>query len=502
MTDRTPILSETGWRRLILGSFMIIVLFVIFNSGARTVIIVSTLLDDDNIGGSQPERQQQEILDRSREAVASSELILSFLEGASVFVTLALGAAAVYGFTTTGQLRDEIRDERDRNNKQLKERFDQIAQNIELKQENLEQKVRDELEDFEPLKQLIERSEALVREKLPEHVIENLDQLPEVVGQLDQMKDDLEHDITARLTNFQEDFVEMFQANQELSLRNYKEAYSASTRVLQRSPNNLQALYIAGWLELQYIPGKLQDGIQKLEKARDLARDIDTPSIDAAYAVGLRRRALNFERGSRAREEAMNEARIELERALTMNENLLDLNRESFWGPIGGIYRDIGKIDLAIESYEKALSITPGSSYPMGNLATLYLIQLKEGLTPKREPIEAFRKTIEFAERELANLPSDYYLMMDIAMASSVLTIEDMNQYDKEAREKFEQAISRNPTSKMMGVSLRGWERLKDSIPDEVEWVSVMEYIQTYIDDLLAAIEKRDDYDEAHNSGD
>ncbi|HEX3051206.1 MAG TPA: hypothetical protein VHP83_11165, partial [Aggregatilineaceae bacterium] len=128
--------------------------------------------------------------------------------------------------------------------------------------------------------------------------------------------------------------------------------------------------YIAGWLELQFILDHFAQGVAHLERVVQLRGD--WPTARAAYGIALRRQATK-ETDPIERQNLFVRAEGELLAALGQNPHLLDPNQESFWGPIGGIRRDKGNLVGAIEAYENALKVTPRSSYPLGNLAGLYL---------------------------------------------------------------------------------------------------------------------------------
>ncbi|PJF38171.1 MAG: hypothetical protein CUN55_18365, partial [Phototrophicales bacterium] len=54
------------------------------------------------------------ILERANDAVNSAELILSFLEGASVVITVAIAAATIFGLSNINELRNEFNETKKR----------------------------------------------------------------------------------------------------------------------------------------------------------------------------------------------------------------------------------------------------------------------------------------------------------------------------------------------------------------------------------------------------
>ena len=368
-------------------------------------------------------RAEQALRDADR-ATAMANQVLSFLEGASVLVALALGAAAIYGFRNAQEVRRDLREE---------------IEEIKI--------MRGEMERYG----------------------DHLRLLPERMDRLDAM----EATVTDALRDMQPVFVALLQSNHELQLRNYEMAYAAVMRALERDPDNPMALYIAGWLEFQYIPGQQERGAEHLRQA--LKVQPDWPSAMAAYGVVLRRQAMRAT-GSR-RDDLFNQAEGHLRQALGLNPNLIDLNRESLWGPVAGILRDTGKFDRAIEAYEQACRVTPGSSYPRGNLAALYLRRGNDDPDSpwRKKALETFSRTEKAAEAELSLVPNDYFHVMDLAMSRMVLGQDDPAMFDF-AFETLNDALDMRPAPEMLGVSRRGWQNLLDYSPQD--WTTLRENLR------------------------
>lgn len=400
------------------------------------------LQDDDTL--TDPQRRMLEraevTLDRANESAEMAGTILSFLEGASVLIALALGAAAIFGFQNSRELRKDIEEER--------------------------AKIEAELKKFTLFWEQIRPVEDSLR--------------------------NLDRSLTAfenAQKSIQDNFGDLLQANQELSLKNYLEAYHYAKRVLERSPNNIQALYIAGWLETQYIPGMLESACQRFQEALQI--DAKAPSVKAAFGVALRRMAI-ASKDDKEKRRLFDESLGNLLQALGQNENLIDLNRESFWGPVGGNYRDKGQIDSAIEAYERALSVTPGSSYPMGNLGALYLYQAKEQQSDefKQKALDMFKETVRASESEIGLNPNDYFVIMDLAMANTILGAEETKYY-RTAQRWLNHALSDaiGATPGMLRVSLGGWRRLFESCPED--WGQVQVNLDKAIKKIEEAMQER-----------
>jgi tetratricopeptide (TPR) repeat protein len=383
----------------------------------------------------------------AQNAVSSVETMLNFLQGAGFLVALALGAAAIYGFRNAQDTRRELKDE-------VKELGDTRSD------------LKDEMREFKDIRSEVDQHREALRN------------LPGVLDHLGS----LERDVRESLEHIQPIFLDLLQANQELRLRNYEEAYTAVKRVLELDPDNPLGLYTAGWLELQYIPDQLEQGITHLERAVKLRPDWATAI--AAYGVVLRRQALMT--SGTARRDLFNRALGLLQQALGMNHNLIDLNLESLWGPVAGVWRDTGKYDEAIEAYERACNVTPGSSYPHGNLAALYLRKEKyePGTGYQEKALDMFQKTQELARAELTLVPNDYFHVMDIAMSTMALGRRDPSNFDR-AHDTLTEALNLTPTPEMLGVSRRGWANLLEYCPDD--WTGLKENLQAALDRISRA---------------
>lgn len=349
----------------------------------------------------------QQALKETDETRDTLDLLLSLLQGGAILAGLALGAAAYFGFRNSKETREDL--------------------------------------------------EELVEKVTP--VIPYLSYLSELAAYAEDRD------------NLQEVVLNLLQASQEMNLRNYQEAYSAVRAVLKEDKNNPFALYIAGWLEMQDVEDRLDDGISHLEQVSRFRPHWSTAS--AAYGVALRRRAVK-EKDDIQRNKKLREAEEHLTDALFRNRYLLDPSGESFWGPVGGIRRDMGnRLDEAIAAYRLALEVTPRSSYIMGNLAGLYLEKAREDPSILKDVIPAFEKTLEFSKAEVASHGYDYFHSMDIAMSTMMLAKKTSSF--KQARESLEDALKLGDAKpeKLHRSYKAGWWRLWFFCPDDDEWGSL-----------------------------
>lgn len=394
---------------------------------------------------------QLDALERANDAVNSVDIVLSFLEGASVLIGLGFGASALYGIRNTDEVRRELESE--------------IA------------KVRQLRDDVVASSRLAEERD----HKMQDH-------LERQIAALEAYRPDLERlkDLRQEIARAQEELALVQQADQEFRLGNHQTAYNFAHQVLATNPHNWMALYIAGWLEVHQLD-KLDDGIEHLKHVNELKTD--WPAAMAAYGVALRRKARRMEGDERAN--LFNKAEGALLQALGQSPNLKDFNEESFWAPVGGIRLETHRMDSAIEAYENALRVTPDSSYPAGNLATLYLqrAHVTGSVSDRERALDAFERTVSAARREQIMKPNDYYLWMDIAQAQTILGYRGPH-YFVETRKALANALQTDPSANLMETSMRGWHSLLDHCPTEEDWQPVRDSIQGAIAAIQTVLDR------------
>jgi|GEM_PF-2237668 len=474
---RTPSFEQVIFGILSLILLLLLLLMVLFI--AQNMSLASQL-DPINLNGDNAitNHEAEILLNRAQDAVSSAELVIGFLEGASVLLALALGAAALVGYQNSRELRKELRDEL--------EKIQKLGQEIENNAVNIKQAV----EVNKKYAKIMENTQPILQAAL--------------------------------------------QTNLELRMQNFQQAYEWASQVRELDSENTFALYITGWLQLQYVKENaageddrlllIEEGIHYLKQAKDLTKD--SPSAMAALGVGLRRlahtqRNIQLQKTKVSRdsipldESILMQAESELGGALAKNDYLLDLNGESFWGALAATRRDLGRTQAAIDGYNRAFKITPRSSYPIGNLAALYL-QLAAELGDDAKTYDetlinaynAFQKTYNLAIRENTNDPSDYFVLMDLAMSAVMLAITDDSDIKNQANQKealnqmardwlddadewLDNAIDTKPTITMYEVSLGGWRRLERYTPESADWDAIRAKLASIIKQLNREIEKQ-----------
>ncbi len=152
--------------------------------------------------------------------------------------------------------------------------------------------------------------------------------------------------------------------------------------------------------------GDLPAALESLEHA--LSIDPNFAPAQAALGLVHRRQAENLPEGPE-RDLLLNRAEEQLLRALRAIPKLVDDDGESWWGPLGSLYRQRQQLAAARQAYERAARVTPHSSYPFSNLAPLYLL---EG---KREPMLAtYRRVEQLALAEVQAEVDNFWAYADL----------------------------------------------------------------------------------------
>ncbi|MCS7072493.1 MAG: tetratricopeptide repeat protein, partial [Anaerolinea sp.] len=198
-------------------------------------------------------------------------------------------------------------------------------------------------------------------------------------------------------------------------------------------------------------------------------------AIDAEFAPARAALGLVYRRQAAAltgleREDKLDEAAREIRAALKHIEHLVDEDGESWWGTLGGLYRRRGQIEAAIDAYRRAAEITPDSSYPLVNLALLYLLS-----GDRQGMLAAFQRAERAARSKVAQHPSDSYAHADL-----LTTLIALERYD-EAETIATAFTALAPTPARIVDEADTLEQLAQTLPDRAP------YIRPFITRLRAA---------------
>ncbi len=203
-------------------------------------------------------------------------------------------------------------------------------------------------------------------------------------------------------------------AEQQVRAHNYDTAIATLQRALTIDETDHATNYLLGYLYTQRKEIAL--AIAHLERALEKEPEF-TPAI-AALGLALRRQGDGLDApGQEAeRQRAWEQAETRLKEALARDPRLTDAEGESYYGSLGGLYRRQGRLYAALDAYERAHQVTPHSSYPLINLASLH-----KRLGNDAEAEQAFRDVVQRAQWQLDDDPRDNWTRCDLAQACLVL---------------------------------------------------------------------------------
>ncbi len=238
------------------------------------------------------------------------------------------------------------------------------------------------------------------RKQLDEATQKIEDMQSQLKEQAEQIRGKAEGAVRA-LTLLQLGEQQLSERNLNAALRTYEEAYSLD-------PDNRATNYFLGYLYTQVK--NVEDGIRHF--------------AEAALAYALRLKA-EHETNDTKQKRGYAEAEELFLKALQDDHQVRDINGESIWAVLGGLYKKQNRTADAINAYLEAEKVTPQNSYPVVNLAVLHFI---EGDAPLAE--KYFMRSVIISERKLDGNPFDYWSRFDLAVAQLVLgeTSEAMKQ--------------------------------------------------------------------------
>lgn len=193
--------------------------------------------------------------------------------------------------------------------------------------------------------------------------------------------------------------------------QDYEGALDTYHRALELDPDNPIIHYRIGYVYTQ--SGMLDEAEEYLSRSLEL--DPNFPPSLAARGYVYRRMGDKMQPGIE-RDITYNRAEEGFLKALNVSPKLMDEDKESWWGSLGGLYRRRGQIDQAIYAYEQCAKVTPQSSYPFSNLALLYL---QTG--SREEMLETYKRVEKLALREVQADVDNYWAYADLIVSRLAL---------------------------------------------------------------------------------
>jgi len=333
------------------------------------------LVPQNQVADEQLQADIERTYERAQDAIQSAELVLSFLEGASVLAGIILVGAGVLGISSIQDLRQDT--------------------------EHIKQEVLNRLETAE--RELLSRAE----------------QLAALEAELENTIQESQKRFSEQITQAAKDAQNAFEAlshhvmAQRLAReRNIDAAIRACRDAHTLDPDNVPNNYLLGTLLLR--KEELDEAIRFLKLAFDTAREDQehtSPPAQAALGFAIRKKGDALSEPME-RNRLYNQAESYLLDAVRAEPHLLNDNNESYYGILGSLYRRQGRTADAITAYQHAARITPRRSYPEINLAMLCL-QTQEF----DESARHCQRAEEKARRRLEDTPDDYWASHDVALA-------------------------------------------------------------------------------------
>jgi tetratricopeptide (TPR) repeat protein len=323
---------------------------------------------DFSDGVSPPEAEI--ILQRASDATNFVSSLLNFLEVAFSAISLALVVGA---WVLRGMILDQVEETREfvkRTEEQLQQRNERLDQ--------LEKRLTDDLRRM----------------------------VDETHREIDQVK--RQGRDSFRVLSLQ------LLAEQQVRAHNIETAIGTLQTALALAPDDHATNYLLGYLHASRQ--EIDQAIEYLEHA--LAQEPNfTPGI-AALGLALRRQGDRITDPARLaeRDQYWAQAESKLLEALSKDSKLTDADGESYYGTLGGLYRRQKRYYAALDAYERAHRVTPDSSYPVINLATIHKHQ---GNDTQAE--HYFQEVVKQAQLQLDDDPRDAWTRCDLAEARLVL---------------------------------------------------------------------------------
>jgi tetratricopeptide (TPR) repeat protein len=161
----------------------------------------------------------------------------------------------------------------------------------------------------------------------------------------------------------------------------------------------------------------LMDELGLAEQHLERALEIDQEFMSAQAALGYvyRRKAEKLPAG-KEQNRRFDEALQKLLTALEAFPNLVDLDRQSWWGAVGSLHRRRGDYQDALEAYQQAAKVTPHSSYPWGHIARIHLYKGEF-----QQAFQNFERVEKLSFAKTRSEPDNYWWYADLLTARLAL---------------------------------------------------------------------------------
>ncbi len=280
----------------------------------------------------------------AEDAEAAAELafnLLGIFEAISVAITVVGAALGAFGFVRLLSAESNL----EQTSKQIKEETEETSRRILQETEKLFEDLDKRTKEFDALRENFQHQFDELRNSIQHQVDEQRNAAREAT-------------LASTLLSF---------GDRQYKATDYAGAAETFRRALDLDPNNPVIYYRLGYV-LTY-QGELEAALQNHRKSLE----IDENFAPAMVALGFAYRRIGQKMDPGIEQSEMyNQAEQWMLKGLKVSPRLIDEEGESWWGALGGLYSRREQISQAINAYEQAKVVTPYSSYPFGNLATLY----------------------------------------------------------------------------------------------------------------------------------
>ncbi|MBX3080884.1 MAG: tetratricopeptide repeat protein [Anaerolineae bacterium] len=262
---------------------------------------------------------------------------------------------------------------------------------------------------------------------------------------------------------------------QQMEARNMKAALQTLLEAYHYDPSNRATNYFLGEIYIQNRD--MAKGIEFLERTKN-EQGTYYPQAEAALAYALRVQGDN-QQDPTEKNSLYAQAEMHFIQALKNDPSMRDVNGESFFGALGGLYRRQGRLADAVRCYLQAEKVTPYNGYPINNLAMLFFIQGN-----LKDAHHYFQRSKQIAEHGLEATPSDYWLQFNIITALVALGQE------QEALEHIEAVLDVLPSPGPLDSLMDGLLTLRTSPQPPPDMTRVIARIQQASQELRARGER------------
>jgi len=291
---------------------------------------------------------------------------------------------------------------------------------------------------------------------------EMADMRDQLKTQADEMRSRADNAIRA-LTLLQLGEQQLESRNTQSALRTYLEAYDLD-------PDNRATNYFLGHIYTE--EQDIKKGIEHLERA--LAGGGRYPPAEASLAYALRLQADHEKDPTKQRLGYAQSEELFL-KALADDPAVRDINGESVWAVLGGLYKKQHRVSDAIDAYQNAEQVTPQNSYPIINLAMLHFTEGDTDIAQRY-----FKRSKVISERALDGNPFDYWKRFDLAIADLALGLQD------DAQRQIALAISQVQSASPLEILARDLDRLAKSPQPPVDVDKLVKLVEQAIVRLRA----------------